>query len=69
MNEISLLKQSDLEKMLNLKPSTLEQMRLTGRGPKFCKVGRSVRYRLGDVQAWIEANVFSSTAEADAARG
>lgn len=66
--EIKLLKQIDLEKLLGLKPSTLEQMRLTGRGPRFCKIGRSVRYRYEDVTAWINANTFNSTTEADAER-
>jgi predicted DNA-binding transcriptional regulator AlpA len=69
MNEINLLKQTDLEKLLGLRPSTLEQMRLTGRGPKFCKIGRSVRYRVEDVTAWIQQNTFNNTTEADSARG
>lgn len=69
MNDINLLRQTDLEKMLGLKPSTLEQMRLTGRGPRFCKIGRSVRYRIEDVSAWINQNTFNSTTEADSAKG
>ena len=69
MEEINLLKQTDLEKLLGLKPSTLEQMRLTGRGPKFCKIGRSVRYRVEDVTSWITERTFKSTTEADSAKG
>ena len=33
---------------------TLQAWRLLGRGPRFIKVGgRSVRYRLADVEAWL----------------
>jgi hypothetical protein len=35
--------------------STLEKDRLFGTGPAFIKVGRSVKYRLRDVRAWIES--------------
>lgn len=64
MTEIKLLRQIDLEKLLGLKPSTLEHMRLTGKGPKFCKIGHSVRYRVDDVTDWINENTFKSTTEA-----
>jgi predicted DNA-binding transcriptional regulator AlpA len=66
MEGINLLKQTDLEKLLGLKPSTLEQMRLTGRGPRFCKIGRSVRYRIEDVTAWINERTYNNTTEAGA---
>jgi predicted DNA-binding transcriptional regulator AlpA len=69
VEEIKLLKQRDLETLLGLKPSTLEQMRLTGRGPRFCKIGRSVRYRVEDLATWINENTFKSTTEADSVRG
>ncbi|MEU8656280.1 helix-turn-helix transcriptional regulator [Actinoplanes philippinensis] len=36
-------------------PRTLEQWRYLGVGPKFVKVGRDVRYRWADVDAWLEA--------------
>lgn len=35
--------------------------RLLGRGPRFIKLGTSVRYRRADVQAWLDANTFVST--------
>ncbi len=34
---------------------TLERYRSLRRGPPFLKIGRSVRYRLADVTAWLEA--------------
>jgi hypothetical protein len=34
---------------------TLNQMRLRGAGPPFFRIGRSVRYRLGDLLDWRDA--------------
>lgn len=38
-----------------------ERSRWDGSGPKFIKVGRSVRYRADDVFAWLEANAHANT--------
>jgi hypothetical protein len=48
----------------NLKPSTARKQRVTGTGPKFLKIGRSVRYRKGDVLDWLESRTVNSTSEA-----
>ena len=40
--------------MVNLPVGTLRWFRHTGEGPKSFKLGRSVRYRKSDVEAWIE---------------
>ena len=48
-------------------PATLEQWRYQGKGPRFVKIGRSVRYRRADLDAFLEQRVFQSTAEAKAA--
>ena len=54
---------------LNVKPATLEQWRWNGRGPSYCKIGRSCRYRIADLDEFLSENVFSSTTEAQAAKG
>lgn len=46
---------------------TLQKERVRGDGPRFVKMGRLVRYRPEDVEAWIEQRIFSSTTEAEAA--
>ncbi|MBJ6751354.1 helix-turn-helix domain-containing protein [Geomonas anaerohicana] len=51
---------------LKVKPATLEQWRWNGRGPRFAKIGRSVRYRMSDLDAFLDARVFGSTTEAQA---
>ncbi|MBF6144229.1 helix-turn-helix transcriptional regulator [Nocardia nova] len=40
------------------------QLRYTGRGPKFVKVtGRQVRYRWEDIEAWVDSQSRTSTAD------
>ncbi|WFE75751.1 AlpA family transcriptional regulator [Roseinatronobacter sp. S2] len=34
---------------------TIQKWRVTGTGPEFYKLGRSVRYRMSDVLDWAEA--------------
>jgi len=42
-------------KYLNLSVTWLEAMRSQGRGPVYCKLGRAVRYRKEDLDAWVTA--------------
>lgn len=49
---------------LGLQPSTLEAWRVRGGGPRFLKLGRSVRYRQTDLDAFIESAARASTSEA-----
>ncbi len=64
-----LMTQAEVKEITGLADSTLEQWRLKGKGPKFIKLGRLVRYRTSDVQAYIAGlQGFRSTTEADAAR-
>lgn len=49
---------------LNLSVSTLNKARLTGSGPRFVKLGTSVRYRTEDLDAWVSAQIVASTSEA-----
>lgn len=46
-----------------LSPVTLRKMRLNGTGPRFLKLGRAVRYRETDIEAWLNARVAFSTSE------
>ena len=48
---------------IGLSRRTLEKMRLTGDGPRFCKHGRYVRYHINDLDAWSEAERRSSTSD------
>jgi predicted DNA-binding transcriptional regulator AlpA len=35
----------------------LARLRWEGKGPTYVRLGRSIRYRWPDVDAWVEANV------------
>ena len=36
-------------------PRALECMRQRGEGPRYSKVGKSIRYAVADLRAWMEA--------------
>lgn len=40
---------------------TLERWRSAGGGPRFVKMGRAVRYRLADLDAWLEQQTREHT--------
>ncbi|WP_423773393.1 helix-turn-helix domain-containing protein [Bifidobacterium crudilactis] len=48
--------------------TTLAYWRFEGSHLPFVKMGRSIRYRRSDVISFVNSNVFSSTAEAKAAK-
>lgn len=50
-----------IAKKLHCEIKTLQAWRTSGKGPRFVKVGRLVRYRQEDVQAWIESRLVAST--------
>jgi len=47
--------------------SSLRKLRITGGGPRFAKLGNRVRYRVCDLETYIEDRVVSSTSELQAA--
>jgi excisionase family DNA binding protein len=49
---------------LGLKHHRLQDLRVSGGGPRFTKLGRLVRYRKDWLDAWAEAGACQSTAEA-----
>jgi len=48
---------------VQLVPNTLEKFRIRGDGPPFMKVGRAVRYRAADLEAWLTARTVKSTSQ------
>jgi excisionase family DNA binding protein len=60
-----LLNQTQAAEVLAVQPRTMESWRCRGGGPPFVRVGRRVRYRLKDLQAWIEGRTYRSTTDAD----
>jgi predicted site-specific integrase-resolvase len=60
------LKTEEAAAFLQVKPATLEQWRWNGKGPKFIKMNRAVRYRKEDLLEFVGSRVFASTTEAQA---
>lgn len=59
-NELQLLTPDQAAEMLGLKPQTLQNWRVTkAESLPYLKYGRHVRYRLEDIQRWLETKRVS----------
>ncbi len=58
-----LLTPEDLAARWNVTLTTLSQWRWNGRGPRFFKMAKGVRYRLSDVEHFEEQNTCQNTSE------
>lgn len=47
----------ELARRLNVPINTLYSWRKTGRGPRGFRVGKFIRYRLADVEAWEQEQI------------
>jgi predicted DNA-binding transcriptional regulator AlpA len=56
MQKRRLLTDVEAAKKLNLKPGTLRNWRMTGRGPSYIRIGRSIRYDETKVDQFIDSN-------------
>lgn len=50
-----LLDEVELAEQLGVSRSTLQSWRYSGRGPRFIKIGRLIRYRNTDVDAYLRS--------------
>ena len=53
---VEVVTEQQLEEQLALKRGTMRRMRREGRGPKWFRCGRLVRYDRRKVLEWLEAN-------------
>ncbi|MFH1919443.1 MAG: helix-turn-helix domain-containing protein [Planctomycetota bacterium] len=61
-----LLTPAETAEHLGIQEQTLAVWRTTGRhGLPFVRVGRSIRYRLADVEEWLAGRTVTSTGELD----
>jgi len=58
-----LLHPRDAAKMLDVSMSWLAKARLSGTGPRYVKIGRSVRYPRSSLREYIQARMRGSTSE------
>ena len=59
MAYVTLLRTPDVAKMLGVSITKLEHMRCAGQGPTWIRVGRSVRYKPADIDAYLAANTVT----------
>lgn len=64
-----LVTQAELAEYLGIPEATLEQWRSRGGGPDFVRAGRHVRYRLSEVNAWMDAERAARKGLAGAVNG
>ncbi len=58
-----LLTDDDLARESKRAKSSWQKDRVAGRGPRFIRVGRFIRYRRSDWEAWLDAQTCSSTSD------
>ena len=58
-----LLTQKEVASQLGISERTLERHRITGTGPRWARLGRLVRYRVSDLEQWVEASLRTSTSD------
>lgn len=55
----NLLSNREAARFLGLSPDTLPRWRWSGIGPAYLKIGRSIKYRIGDLEAFLEGSRVS----------
>ena len=61
-----MLNEDDAARFLGVSVRTLQSWRVSGRGPVYAKLSRSVRYSKKRLEAWIEDNTQRHTSEGSA---
>ena len=52
--DVVLLDEKEAAQFFSATPSGLRKWRYTGTGPKFYRCNKLIRYRLSDLEAWLE---------------
>ncbi len=60
MTEQETLTITDFAKRINKPVATVYRWNSTGTGPAYYKLGNSIRYRVSDVEAWLESRRVES---------
>jgi excisionase family DNA binding protein len=53
----SMLTPDDVAELLRVSRFTLENWRFEGSGPDWFRIGRRIRYRRSDLDAWVDSRV------------
>ena len=60
-DEDVLLSPSDLARWLGIPVATIYRWRYTGDAPPALRIGRHIRFRVGDVRRWLRAHESTSS--------
>lgn len=60
----AMLRTREASQYLSVSTSRLEKLRLTGGGPRYLKLGKTVVYDPADLDAWLNAHRRVSTSKA-----
>lgn len=63
VTNMTVLNTNEAANYITLAAGTLERLRVQGSGPRYLKLGRSVRYRQTDLDQWMESRLTNSTSE------
>lgn len=63
LDPLALISTEELAALLEIAAITLRIWRVKGCGPRYVKLGRSVKYRRADVAAWLNERSVASTSE------
>ena len=69
MDQPQLLNVMECAALLRCAPQTLNNQRVRGDGPPFCRLGSRIVYRRESVLKWVEEHEVNSTTQADALDG
>jgi predicted DNA-binding transcriptional regulator AlpA len=64
-----LLTECELAELWKVTPDCLQKMRHEGRGPRYVRIGRLVRYRMSDVIRYIEENCVGTKSRCPSSLG
>jgi excisionase family DNA binding protein len=53
----SMLTPDDVAELLQVSRFTLENWRFEGTGPDWFRIGRRIRYRKSDLDAWVDSHI------------
>ena len=60
INDKILLTENEVSKLFNINKHTLQRERFNGTGIPYVKLGRRVRYKVEDIQKYIERNTIGN---------
>jgi excisionase family DNA binding protein len=58
-----LLPEKEAAAYLSMSRSKLAKMRMNGTGPRFVRIGRTIRCRKSDLEEFVRANTWGSTSQ------